>query len=207
VLLTAVLDNVQDAAVEFVASCIHQLLQEDEAAAAQPAADMAAAPGRIMLGADMLPAGVAAPLLPKTLTMPSGSSGLLPPTPPEALLVGQQQQDEEAVAAKNEQQQEEASEQASGLGSCFVAAAYDAEAGVEDEAAAADASAERPGITGVTWQRIYLISTYVVGKERLLLATAQRTGRRLLVTPRKLRLLRYDDSICVCPQDSSLCHI
>jgi hypothetical protein len=41
------------------------------------------------------------------------------------------------------------------------------------------------------FRRLYLISTYVIGKERLLLAVAERTGRKLLVTQRKLRLLRW----------------
>lgn len=40
------------------------------------------------------------------------------------------------------------------------------------------------------FRRIYLISTYVIGKERLLLAVARRTGRRLLVTHRKLQVLK-----------------
>lgn len=41
------------------------------------------------------------------------------------------------------------------------------------------------------FRRLYLISTYVIGKERLLLAVAERTGRKMLVTQRKLRLLRW----------------
>jgi len=174
-------EDMQDAAVEFVASRIHQLLQEDDAAAAaavQPVDYVAAAPGLVGLGADMTPAGDSEPPLHKALIVPSGSSGPLSPTV-EASVVGQQQQQEDELAAveDDKQQQEEAADAVSGLGSCCVTAAYDAEAGGEDEAAAAAAAGARPGNSGVTWQRIYLISTYVVGKERLLLATAQRTGR------------------------------
>lgn len=44
---------------------------------------------------------------------------------------------------------------------------------------------------GRQWfRRLYLISTYVIGKERLLLAVAARTGHKLVVTQRKLEVLR-----------------
>jgi hypothetical protein len=123
--------------VEFVASRIHQLLQEDDACTSPTAAAAAVQP--------LIEDEAAAPHTPRQLQQQ------------------QQQLQEQHANAQQQQQQGDAYDKLPPLPAAAVG----------------------------RFRRLYLISTYVIGKERLLLAVAQRTGRRLVVTQRKLDVLRW----------------
>lgn len=155
-------------AVEFVASRIQQLLQED---AQGEAADADSA--------ETLPL-VTATADPAVATQPDVTDGGAAA-------------DECKVAADPEQNQQL---QGGGLGSDLEPSSEYCQRQEQQQQQGCDHGAEDEPDSQVTagealgFKRLYLISTYVIGKERLLLAVARRTGKRLFVTHRKLQVLR-----------------
>jgi hypothetical protein len=146
----------QDEAVEFVASRIRQLLQEDEACSSPTAAAAAAAAA---------PAGGAAPRI---------EDEAAAPTTPRQLQ--QQQQDGDQLQQQQQQQQQQ-------------------QASSKQQWQPVEKLPPFPAAAVGRFRRLYLISTYVIGKERLLLATAEATGRRLVVTQRKMDVLRWVEQV------------
>jgi DNA ligase-1 len=146
---------VQDEAVEFVASRIRQLLQEDEACSSPTAAAAAAAAAA--------PAGGAAPRI---------EDEAAAPTTPRQL---QQQQQQQQDSDQQPQMQQQASS--------------------KQQWQPVEKLSPFPASAVGRFRRLYLISTYVIGKERLLLATSEATGRRLVVTQRKMDVLRWVEQV------------
>lgn len=95
---------------------------------------------------------------------------------------GQDQEGQEHIVQEQQLDQGEQEQQEQEQHCHREAALVSADDDVEEEAQASHQ---------LGFRRLYLISTYVIGKERLLLAVAARTGRQLLVTQKKLRLLRW----------------
>lgn len=159
----------QEVAVEFVASRIQQLLQEDaQGEAADADSDetiplvtaTAAADPAVAAEADIADVVVAADECKAAAAEPQAI---------QQLPAGEQDIDLDANSEYRQQQQQQ-------LG-C-------ADRG-DDELDSQVTAGEALG-----FKRLYLISTYVIGKERLLLAVARRTGKRLFVTHRKLQVLK-----------------
>jgi hypothetical protein len=100
-------------------------------------------------------------------------------------VVTDKEQQVQPVEAVDESQQQAGPEQQQQQQQQEVVAA--AAAGGDDD----DIEEQQQAQQQLGFRRLYMISTYVIGKERLLLAVAARTGRKLLVTQRKLRLLRW----------------
>jgi hypothetical protein len=155
----------QEEAVEFVANRIHELLQEDDAAADQQ-------PDQLH-------------------EIPTSCSSPHPAPQQKASSPGPAEQGQQQVEVQ-EQRQASVQSQCDGEGDAHVQeqgseAVESVSAGDAEDAAEEAAQAQQQ----LGFRRLYLISTYVIGKERLLLAAAERTGRKLLVTQRKLRLLRW----------------
>jgi len=191
---------VQEEAVEFVAARIHQLLQEDEQ-------DDAAAPATASAGQPELQQQ------PSVQHLPGTPMVLHPQRDAESTERAQQEQQEV------KQPQHDGSECDHGKNGCRLAQQQPEEGACQQqeqaerqeqqqqqqqqpaadqpqqEMRAVDAEDDEEQVQQAQQQlgfrRLYLISTYVIGKERLLLSVAARTGRKLLVTQRKLRLLRY----------------
>jgi hypothetical protein len=91
----------------------------------------------------------------------------------------EQEQEQEQQGHQDEQQEQQDRQHQQGPSEPPLAADFD------------DAEEQQQAQQQLGFRRLYLISTYVIGKERLLLAVAARTGRKLLVTQKKLRLLRW----------------
>jgi hypothetical protein len=151
----------QDEAVEFVASRIRQLLQEDEACSSPTAA--AAAPATATARG----------------AVPRSEDEAAAPTTPRQL---QQQQQQQQDGDQQQQQQQDGDQQQ-----------QQQQAGSSKQQwQPVEKLPPFPAAAVGCFRRLYLISTYVIGKERLLLATADATGRRLVVTQRKMDVLRWE---------------
>jgi hypothetical protein len=169
---------VQEEAVEFVAARIHQLLQEDEAAGQDTAASA------------LLHTQEPQPPPPSDQQHPAGVSVVTDSE--QQVEPGEVALSEPQEPAGPEQQQQQQQQE-------VVAAAATATAAVDDD----DVEEAQQAQQALGFRRLYMISTYVIGKERLLLAVAACTGRKLLVTQRKLRLLRWVQHTAL--QSQTLC--